>query len=77
MNTFEGTIADVVLYDTLPDLDNAYVFEVVDEAADELGWNGMGGAIASNLRLIGFHDALGNENYLMMDNEHPIKIQRN
>lgn len=73
----EDTIVNEVMEgDTLPDLDNGYVFEVAD-AASNISWNSaMSGAFHSDMVLIGFHDAEGNENYLILCDTHPITIER-
>jgi hypothetical protein len=77
MTVFTATAADVQEGDTLPDLDNAYVFEVEKAAASVISWNsGYAGALPMGMRLVSYHDRYGNENYWLVDNEHPVKIER-
>jgi hypothetical protein len=62
------TANEIVEGDMLPALDNAYVFET-GQARDIMSFHdgGMLIAVPSSLVYIGFHDAEGNENYLLVN----------
>lgn len=69
------TVGELEDGDFLLDLDHGYV--VANETArDEVCWQGLAGALDERLRLVTFHDQHGNENYLLMDEEHPIRVGR-
>lgn len=75
MDIRETTALELREGDFLVDLDNGYVFDN-ESARDEVCWQGYAGALDASLRLISFHDAEGNENYLILMDDHPIRAGR-
>jgi hypothetical protein len=63
----------------LTDLDNGYVVEV-EEGGGYLSYPqtsyGQSVAMPDDTVVITFHDANGNENYLLLHPEHPLNVKR-
>ena len=77
METHDVTAEQVQDGDYLLDFDNGYVFETVDPASNVIVWKGSYyQALDNQLVYIGFHDAEGNENYLILRPNHPIRVGR-
>lgn len=65
--------------DFLPGLDNGYVFEV-EEGNGYLSYPstgyGMASAMPADTLLVSFHDAEGNENYLLLSPTCELEVNR-
>lgn len=64
--------------DMLLGLNHGYVFEepVNDPEVTLPGDGRFGYGVPSGYVLISFHDAQGEENYLVITDEHPLEVQR-
>lgn len=70
---------EIEVGDFLPGIDNGYVFEV-EEGNGYLSYPstsyGMNSAMPEDTVLVSFHDADGNENYLILSPECEIEVKR-
>jgi len=63
--------------DSLPGLDNGYVYEAPADATDVLRWGGgPAAALPRDLVYIPFHTAEGEEAFVVLPREHPIQVAR-
>ena len=62
--------------DFLTDLDNGYVVDVESEPNVSLSSCRYAHGTGEGMVLITFHDAQGEENYLILRSDHPIEIER-
>lgn len=61
--------------DMIPGLDNAYVAEV-EENDGYLSYPGGNGAMPEDTILVTFHDSMGEENYMLLNPDSMLTIQR-
>jgi hypothetical protein len=80
MTTQRVTAADLMAEDSIPGLDNAYIVEV--ETGDGyLSYprtaSGYSAAMPEDTILVTYHDANGNENYMLLNPDAELIIERN
>lgn len=70
--------AEVQRGHSLPGLDNAYIIDVTkqDGYLSVPGSGRFNTAASDTMILFTFNDALGNEGYLMVENDHPILVDQ-
>ena len=75
MSTITVDVENLEEGDFLVGLDDGYVFEVDEDPNISLD-SSYNVAIGGDMVLVTFHDALGNENYLVLTRGHPVKVRR-
>lgn len=82
MSTVTHKAKNVREGDTLVDIGNGYVFETTQNTngyfrvETEYSRYNMAGTFSEDTVAIGFHDANGEENYLIVSGDTPLQIQR-
>ena len=66
---------DTVEGDFIVGLDNGYVVEV-DFDTDYISLGRLSGRLPDDMVLITYHDQDGEENYLILREEHPVTVER-